>query len=183
VTSDGYIKRLSYDELLTSNRKVSAIGLHKDASLIFAADDDGRDIILFTHLGKTIRFSPSGVRAMGRVAAGVKAMELEKGDYIIRAEFVSDDDMIFVASGDLGKKFKASEIRKQSRAGKGLLVWSSPSLAKIGCIDRAGCFSGNPVFVMEGMYGCIDASQIPDGSRDSAGEECLVPGDMYRLFV
>ena len=183
VTSDGYIKRLSYDELLTRNRKVSAIGLHKDASLIFAADDDGRDIILFSHLGKTIRFNPSGVRAMGRVAAGVKAMELDKDDYLIWAGFVSDDDMIFVASGDLAKKFKASEIRKQARAGKGLLVWSSPSLAKIGCIDRAGCFSGKPVFIVDGLYGCLDADQIPDGSRDSAGEECLVPGDLYRLFM
>lgn len=183
VTSDGYIKRLSYDELLTRNRKVSAIGLHKDASLIFAADDDGRDIILFSHLGKTIRFNPSGVRAMGRVAAGVKAMELDKDDYLIWAGFVSDDDMVFVASGDLAKKFKASEIRKQARAGKGLLAWSSPSLAKIGCIDRAGCFSGNPVFIIDGLYGCLEANQIPDGSRDSAGEECLVPGDLYRLFM
>lgn len=184
VTSDGYIKRLSYDELLTRNRKVSAIGLHKDASLVFAGIDDGkRDMILFARSGKAIRFNPSGVRAMGRSAAGVRAMDIAADDYILGADFVSDDDMLFVSINGFGKQFAAKQIKKQARGGKGLLVWSSVSLAKFGGIDRAACFKDGLAFIVDDDYTYVEAGKIPVGERDSVGETFSTPGDVYRLFI
>ena len=184
VTSDGYIKRLSYKELLTRNRKVSAIGLHKDASLVFAGMDDGEhDIVLFSRSGKVIRFNPSGVRAMGRSAAGVTAMDIASDDCILGADFVTDKDEVFVSIGDLAKRFAVKQIKKQARSGKGLLVWASPSLAKLGEIDRVACFTDGLAFVDNGSYEYVSSDKIPSGDRDSVGESFSIPGDVCRLFI
>lgn len=171
VTSDGYIKRLTYDELLTRNRKVSAINLHKDASLVFAGMDDGkRDVMLVASSGKAIRFNPSSIRGMGRVAAGVRGIDISSDDKVINAFFIKKDDDIFVSAGDFAKKFSANEIKKQARGGKGLLVWSSQSLAKVGHIDYVAGFSGGLAFVSSDEYISVSGDDIPRGSRDSVGE-------------
>lgn len=184
VTSDGYVKRLSYNELLTRNRKVSAIGLHKDASLVFAGIDDGEhDIVLFARSGKAIRFNPSGVRAMGRSAAGVIAMDIASDDYILGAGFVTDKDMLFVSINGFAKQFPVSQMKKQARGGKGLLVWASPSLAKFEGVDRVACFTDGLAFIVDDDYVYVGSDKIPVGDRDSVGEDFSVPGDVYRLFA
>ena len=184
VTSDGYIKRLSYEELLTRNRKVSAINLHKDASLVFAAPDDGtKDIILFARSGKAIRFSPSGVRPMGRVAAGVRAMDIDADDYILGVFFVDNNDWLFVSADGLAKKFSAKQFKSQARAGKGMLVWNSVSVAKLGGVDRVACFKDGLAFAVAGEYMYLDADKVSEGTRDSIGTTFATPGTPCRVFA
>jgi DNA gyrase subunit A len=59
---------------------------------------------------------------MGRVAAGVKGIELEEGDHIIAAEVVRDDSSILtVTERGYGKKTPIGEYRLTGRGGKGIL--------------------------------------------------------------
>jgi DNA gyrase subunit A len=90
--------------------------------------DPGDDVVLITHDGMSIRFSESDVRSMGRAAAGVKGITLEKGDQVVALAVVVPDAMLLVAGENgIGKRTPFDEYlvqaesgsRKQSRGGKG----------------------------------------------------------------
>jgi DNA gyrase subunit A len=93
--------------------------------------DPGDDVVLITHEGMSIRFSESDVRSMGRSAAGVKGITLEKGDQVVALAVVVPDEMLLVAGENgIGKRTPFDEYlvqaesgsRKQSRGGKGRIT-------------------------------------------------------------
>jgi DNA gyrase subunit A len=93
--------------------------------------DDGDDVVLITRDGMSIRFSESDVRSMGRAAAGVKGITLEKGDAVVALAVVVPDAALLVAGENgIGKRTSFDEYlvqgesgtRKQSRGGKGRIT-------------------------------------------------------------
>ena len=93
--------------------------------------DEGDDVILITRDGMSIRFSESDVRSMGRSAAGVKGITLEKGDQVVALAVVVPDASLLVAGENgIGKRTDFEEYlvqaesgsRKQSRGGKGRIT-------------------------------------------------------------
>ena len=79
----------------------------------------------------SIRFSESDVRSMGRSAAGVKGITLEKGDEVVALAVVVPDATLLVAGENgIGKRTPFDEYlvqaesgsRKQSRGGKGRIT-------------------------------------------------------------
>ena len=96
-----------------------------------AGGDDGDDVILITKDGMSIRFSEADVRSMGRSAAGVKGITLEKGDEVVALAVVVPDAALLVAGENgIGKRTSFDEYlvqgesgtRKQSRGGKGRIT-------------------------------------------------------------
>ncbi|HTV62043.1 MAG TPA: DNA gyrase subunit A [Verrucomicrobiae bacterium] len=90
--------------------------------------DDGDDVVLITCDGMSIRFSESDVRSMGRSAAGVRGINLDRGDKVVALAVVVDDAALLVAGENgIGKRTAFEEYlvqaesgtRKQSRGGKG----------------------------------------------------------------
>ena len=93
--------------------------------------DEGDDVVLITRDGMSIRFSESDVRSMGRSAAGVKGITLEKGDAVVALAVVVPDAALLVAGENgVGKRTSFDEYlvqgetgtRKQSRGGKGRIT-------------------------------------------------------------
>lgn len=93
--------------------------------------DDGDDVILITRSGMSIRFSESDVRSMGRSAAGVRGITLEKDDQVVALAVVVPDASLLVAGENgIGKRTVFEEYlvqsesgaRKQSRGGKGRIT-------------------------------------------------------------
>ncbi len=93
--------------------------------------DEGDDVVLITRDGMSIRFSESDVRSMGRAAAGVKGITLEKGDAVVALAVVVPDAALLVAGENgVGKRTSFDEYlvqgesgtRKQSRGGKGRIT-------------------------------------------------------------
>jgi DNA gyrase subunit A len=93
--------------------------------------DEGDDVVLITRDGMSIRFSESDVRSMGRAAAGVKGITLEKGDAVVALAVVVPDAALLVAGENgIGKRTSFDEYlvqgesgtRKQSRGGKGRIT-------------------------------------------------------------
>ena len=93
--------------------------------------DPGDDVVLITHGGMSIRFSESDVRSMGRAAAGVKGITLEKGDEVVALAVAAADATLLVAGANgIGKRTAFDEYlvhsesgtRKQSRGGKGRIT-------------------------------------------------------------
>jgi DNA gyrase subunit A len=96
-----------------------------------AGGDEGDDVVLITRDGMSIRFSESDVRSMGRSAAGVKGITLEKGDAVVALAVVVPDAALLVAGENgVGKRTAFDEYlvqgesgtRKQSRGGKGRIT-------------------------------------------------------------
>lgn len=125
ATRNGVIKKCeltAFDNPLS--RGIIAIGLKENDELIEAQISTGDQLIFIgTREGLAIKFPETGVRAMGRQAAGVTSMKFkQKDDYIIGMEVVNEDDFILsVSENGFGKRTKVSEYRLQSRAGSGVI--------------------------------------------------------------
>jgi DNA gyrase subunit A len=125
LATNGLIKKTKLADFKNIRRGgIIAISLRKKASLMWTRLTDGkRDIVIATKLGKAIRFSEKDVRAMGRTAAGVRAITLGKKDEVIGMVAIGETDkFIFTASEKgYGKKTETELYRKTRRGGKGIL--------------------------------------------------------------
>ena len=144
ATQQGTVKKTSLNEFANVRKGgIIAITIEPGDTLIAVkltrgsiveedeVKDPGDDVVLITHDGMSIRFSESDVRSMGRSAAGVKGITLEKGDQVVALAVVVPDAMLLVAGENgIGKRTPFDEYlvqaesgsRKQSRGGKGRIT-------------------------------------------------------------
>jgi DNA gyrase subunit A len=105
---------------------IIAVDLEEGDDLLDVRLTDGRShVFLGTHKGMGIRFPESGVRSMGRVAAGVRGVTLRADDFVeVMAAFPADDrgDILVVAERGFGKRTPVAEFREQGRGGKGITL-------------------------------------------------------------
>ncbi|MBC99706.1 MAG: DNA gyrase subunit A [Halobacteriovoraceae bacterium] len=81
------------------------------------------DVLLCSTSGKIIRFSEEDCRSMGRVSQGVKGITIDEEERIIGMEIIDDNmEILSVTENGYGKRTQASQYRKQSRGGKGILA-------------------------------------------------------------
>jgi DNA gyrase subunit A len=125
LTTDGQIKKTRLDEFKNIRRGgIIAMSLRKKAELLWTKLTDGKqDIVIATKLGKAIRFGEKDIRAMGRTAAGVRALTLGKKDAVIGMVAAGPEEkFIFTATEKgYGKKTEIGLYRKTRRGGKGIL--------------------------------------------------------------
>lgn len=124
VTKYGKIKRTPlYDFRNVRKNGLRAITLAEGDEIAAAHLTEGdSSIIVATHLGMAIHFSEDKIRSMGRLAAGVRAIKLREGDYIVGAAKVYSDDMRILTVSDkgYGRLSALSDYRMQNRGGNGL---------------------------------------------------------------
>ena len=113
---------------------IIAINIDEDDRLLGVRLTDGNsDVLLATAGGYSIRFPETdeetedgkkliGVRAMGRVARGVRGLDRRSGDRVVSVETLDrEGDLLTVAAGGFGKRTAIEEYRRQSRGGKGII--------------------------------------------------------------
>lgn len=125
LTSDGLIKKTPLSAFRHIRRGgIIAISINENADLLMAKLTDGkREVVIATEMGKAIRFRETEVRAMGRQAAGVKAIKLGAKDRIIGQIIVGEEDKFVFTSSEkgYGKKTEVSIYPLQRRGGMGVL--------------------------------------------------------------
>nr|WP_158143930.1 DNA topoisomerase (ATP-hydrolyzing) subunit A [Vibrio metschnikovii] len=135
ATGDGTVKKTSLDQF--SNVRANgliAVNLRDDDSLIGVEITGGEsDIMLFSKLGKVVRFNEKpivddegnvkgGVRPMGRTASGVRGMKLVEGDQVVSLIVPkTDGDILTVTENGYGKRTQLSEYPAKSRATQGVV--------------------------------------------------------------
>jgi DNA gyrase subunit A len=128
VTKHGVIKKTKLSEFANVRRNgLISINLDTGDELLAVDLSDGsRDIILASTLGMAVHFNEKDVRPMGRVARGVKAMTLEKGDTVVAMDVLEDDrrEVLLVTSLAFGKRTPIAEYRHTSRGGKGVKAFA-----------------------------------------------------------
>jgi len=128
-TRMGSIKRVELSEFANIRRTgIIAMGLDEGDVLISVQMTHGiSDIIVATKKGKSIRFDENQVRAMGRPAKGVRAINLGEGDVVVGMEQAPNDgsaqpDVLSVCENGFGKRTEFSEYKRQNRGGMGVIT-------------------------------------------------------------
>ena len=134
VTKDGIIKKTELSAFKNVRKngllaiKMQAGDMLRSAKMAEAGDE----ISLVTKKGMSIRFKEADVRAMGRSAAGVKGMKLDKADEVIamdiikiktKNEKVKNEEknyLLVITENGYGKRTAVEEYRLQHRGGSGI---------------------------------------------------------------
>ncbi|RLF61421.1 MAG: DNA gyrase subunit A, partial [Thermoplasmata archaeon] len=125
ATKNGLVKKT---ELLAYSRPraggIVAIKIREQDELIGVRVTNGeQDIFLTTRRGKSIRFTESGLRSVGRVSSGNIGVRMEPGDEVVGMEALQEGATILtVTENGYGKRTRTEEYRRQSRGGKGILT-------------------------------------------------------------
>lgn len=125
VTRKGTAKRTALSDFRNVRKGgIIAITLEEGDDLVEVKLTSGQnEIVLITKEGMSIRFQEDQVRSMGRSAAGVKGIELEKSDAVVACAIVDPQATLLVAGENgIGKRTDFEEYRVQSRGGKGIIT-------------------------------------------------------------
>ncbi|MDD3865492.1 MAG: DNA gyrase subunit A [Candidatus Izemoplasmatales bacterium] len=124
TTSKGIVKRTAVEDFKNIRTNgIRAVSLREGDSLHSVKLTDGsRHILIGASNGKAIRFDENDVRDMGRNAAGVKGIDLNKNESVIGVTVVTDEhnEILAITEKGYGKRTIIEEYRLQGRGGKGV---------------------------------------------------------------
>ena len=125
ATKEGVVKKTALTAY-SHPRSIGTIGvkIREGDELIAARVSSGdQDIFLTTREGKSIRFKETGLREMGRVAAGNIGIRMEPGNAVVGMEAISEGATILtVTENGYGKRTRTDEYPRQTRGGKGVFT-------------------------------------------------------------
>ncbi len=126
VTKQGIIKKSSladYQNIRING--INAINIDEGDELLDVIRTDGKkQIFIATHDGMAVRFNETDVRPMGRVARGVRGVNLRKGDFVVSVLAVSiegTEKILTVSEQGFGKQTVVGSYRLTKRGGKGVI--------------------------------------------------------------
>ena len=123
TTRNGTVKRLEVSALKNlRNNGIRALTLDEGDQLISVTETRGHDrMLIATHDGQAVCFDETDVRAMGRVAVGVRGIRLREGDYVIGAARAdADKTVLSITENGYGKRTPVEEYRITNRGGMGI---------------------------------------------------------------
>ena len=180
TTKNGVVKKTSIDEYVNTKKKsgISAITLREDDELVSVNLIKDEDLILITEKGMAIKFSSTEIGASSRTTIGVKGITLNKEDYVVSALPIRNetDSLAIFSKNGLGKKIKLNELPLQKKAGKGLICYKNEVCAAALVSDEDNiliCGDKNSL--------CISASEIPELSRSSLGNQIIKDSNIVSI--
>ncbi|AFS77092.1 DNA gyrase subunit A [Gottschalkia acidurici 9a] len=166
VTKKGITKKLRLNELQNIRKNgLIAISLKEEDELIGVRKTEGDDnVILVTSNGMSITFNEKDVRDMGRTAMGVKAITLNKGDYLVGMDLVKPNkELLVISEFGYGKRTSLDEYRIQSRGGKGIKTYNIKDIT--GKIISAGVVEEDDDILIVSLGGTIIRLNVSDISQ------------------
>lgn len=126
VTRQGVIKKSALSEYQNIRiNGINAINIDEGDELLDVIRTDGKQqIFIATHDGMAVRFNETDVRPMGRVARGVRGVNLRKGDFVVSVLAVSTEGtekILTVSEQGFGKQTQVGNYRLTKRGGKGVI--------------------------------------------------------------
>lgn len=125
VTKNGIIKKTTLEQYSRPRSNgIIALNIREDDQLVNVELTNGDShIVIAATSGRAVHFHESHVRPMGRTATGVKAINLEEGNYhVIGMVCVNREDatLLVVSEKGYGKRSYLTEYRVTNRGGKGV---------------------------------------------------------------
>jgi DNA gyrase subunit A len=123
VTSGGTVKKTPLSQFSRPRSNgIIAIDLRTDTLVDVAITNGEAEILLFSSSGKSIRFSESDVRPMGRSAAGVRGIKLAEGHEVIGLSIIAEGMILTATENGYGKRTALDEFPVQGRGGQGVIA-------------------------------------------------------------
>jgi DNA gyrase subunit A len=125
ATSNGVIKKTELTEFANIRQGgIIAIGLRPGDALVGVSKVfEGNDVVLVSSHGKSIRFKEEDVRSMGRMASGVRGINLKEDDVLVGMSVVTRDSegwLLIASEKGYGKKTLMNHYKLQNRSGSGM---------------------------------------------------------------
>ena len=172
ITKEGMIKKTYLEEYLGAkkNAGIQALKLRESDSVASVLFQDDEDLVIITKKGMSIRFATKDISAIGRLALGVKAINLNENDEVVTALPIHKDTDtvgIFISNGT-GKRVELKDFPIQNRGGKGTYVYKPQSeefIIGAAMLDEEDniLLSGNKSSI------CISAKDVPIVSKTALG--------------
>lgn len=126
VSRKGLVKRTNFGlfKNLRSNGLRSYDCAEGDELFMVRKTSPEQEVLIATAQGLAIRFRGTDVRSMGRIARGVRGIDLQENDWIVSMEILEKDDeklLLTVTEKGYGKRTSLTEYRLQNRGGKGII--------------------------------------------------------------
>jgi DNA gyrase subunit A len=174
VTEHGLIKKVLLSEFSNPRKSgITATTLKKGDALKDAKLTDGsQDIIIGTTEGMAIRFHENEVRPMGRSAAGVRGINLSKGDKVVGMVNLrrKGTSILIATENGYGKRSEEGEYRVSHRGGKGIItVKTSDKTGKMVGIKEVVDTDDVVVVTSDGMVIRQHANDIRLAGRNTQG--------------
>ncbi|MDE2234367.1 MAG: DNA gyrase subunit A [Gammaproteobacteria bacterium] len=164
ATRLGTVKKTSLDNFSRPRSNgIIALELNKGDALVGVAITDGkRDVLMFATNGKSIRFHESDVRPMGRNAAGVRGIQLAKGEHVIGLVIAGEGDILTATEHGYGKRTPIADYPVQGRGGQGVI--SIQTTARNGKVVGANLVPGDAQIMLISNAGTLVRTPVSDVS-------------------
>ena len=124
ATANGTVKKTA----LTNFSRQRSVGLRAlelgegDVLVGTAITDGSKDVMLFSTVGKAVRFREDAVRAMGRTARGVRGIKLKDGQRMISLIIpAAGGKVLNVSQNGYGKRTEVDEFPTKGRGTQGVI--------------------------------------------------------------
>jgi DNA gyrase subunit A len=126
VTKLGVIKKTALSEYQNIRvNGINAVNIDDGDELLNVIRTDGKQqIFVATHDGMAVKFNETDVRPMGRVARGVRGVNLRKGDFAVSVCAVSPEGtekILSISEQGFGKQTQVMNYRLTKRGGIGVI--------------------------------------------------------------
>jgi len=125
ATKEGLVKKTELTAY-SHPRSIGTIGVkirEGDELIAVRVSSGDQDIFLTTREGKSIRFSESELRSMGRVATGIIGIRMAPGNAVVGMETIGEGATILtVTENGYGKRTRTDEYPRQGKGGMGVLT-------------------------------------------------------------
>ena len=174
VSAQGTVKKVSLAEFSNPRRTgITAASLKKGDTLKDVKLTDGsQDVVVGTRKGLAIRFHEQEIRPMGRSAAGVRGINLGKGDGVVGAVTLRrrGTTILVATQKGYGKRSDEGEYRISHRGGKGIItVKTSEKTGTMVAIREVVQTDDVVVVTSNGMVIRQHASDIRVAGRNTQG--------------
>ena len=167
VTKKGLIKKTKLEEYKSIKKSTGtqAIKIAENDSIANVMFMKEEEIILITKKGMSIRFPSKSINSIGRVAMGVKGINLAEDDEVLSGFAIEDTNQTLAVINKMGygKKCNLNEFTIQNRGGKGLKTIEEVAGAALVRPDSNLLLIGNTNSI------CISAMDLPEQSRTTLG--------------
>jgi DNA gyrase subunit A len=177
LTASGTIKRTPLDQYASIRAGgIAAIKIQDDDYLLDVQPSDGtNDVVLVTAGGRAIRFPETDVPAMGRVAQGVRGMQLRGDDSVIGMVVVRREAALgTITTHGYGKRTRVADYPAQHRGGIGTITLdvSEKTGAIVGAMEL---LEGDELMIItaSGATVRLDAADVPMQGRATQGKRLM----------
>ena len=186
VTRMGTIKRVVLSDLQNIRKAgLRALNLNDGDILVDVRLTDGTEnILIATHNGKAITFPETEVRAMSRMAVGVRGIRLADGDYVVGAARARKGAKVLsVTENGFGKRTSVDEFTVHHRGGSGITLHN--------LTDKTGLIAGvvvvdedNDIMIItdDGVIIRTPVQQIRECGRSSQGVIVMRTSDDVKVI-